>query len=119
MSESAIADLASRTGVNRLERFIELWTLKEAYLEDNLVPVCPGRLNGFTFEFNGSSGLRFPSPDGTPSAEWQFALFAPSARHRMAVAVHSGLVSEFKTLTWSNGSANANLTVVRMSSVVK
>ena len=116
LSETEIADLALRDGIDRLERFIERWTQKEAYLKA-IGAGLSGTMNRFTFEFDGSSALRFHPPDGTSSAGWQFALFAPSVRHRMAVAVQSGLVSEFKTLTWSNGPADANLRVVRTSSV--
>jgi len=70
----------------RAIRFIELWTLKEAYIK------AIGRglshpLNTFGFAFDGERDIRFcPPPDAQASA-WRFALFAPSARYRMAVAV--------------------------------
>jgi 4'-phosphopantetheinyl transferase len=117
-SEFEIADLDVRIGIDRLERFVELWTLKEAYLKAIGVGLS-GRLNAITFEFDGSSGLRFHPGDGTPGTEWQFALFAPSVRHRMAVAVHSRLASDFRVLTWSNGPADASLRVVRKSSTAR
>jgi 4'-phosphopantetheinyl transferase len=116
-SAREIADLDVRNGIDRLERFTELWTLKEAYLKatgDGLA----GPLDGFTFEFDATSGLRFHPPDGTLNTEWQFALLAPSASHRMAVAVHSALPSDLRILTWSNGPADANLRVTRTSSTV-
>jgi 4'-phosphopantetheinyl transferase len=117
-SEHEIADLDVRKGIDRLERFTELWTLKEAYVKATGAGLS-APLNAFTFEFDATSGLRFHPPDGTLATEWQFALFAPSASHRMAVAVHSGLRSELRILTWSNGPADANLGVKRKSSTVR
>lgn len=70
----------------RTIRFIELWTLKEAYIK------AIGRglsqpLSGFGFAFEGERHIRFSPPPDTQASAWTFALFAPSARHRMAVAV--------------------------------
>jgi 4'-phosphopantetheinyl transferase len=42
-----------------------------------------------TFMFRQPSTILFASPDRMESARWRFALFAPSARHRLAVAVRS------------------------------
>jgi len=117
-SAHEIADLDVRNGIDRLERFTELWTLKEAYVKATGAGLS-APLNAFTFEFDATSGLRFHPPDGTLNTDWQFALFAPSASHRMAVAVHSGLRSDLRILTWSNGPADANLGVKRKSSTVR
>ena len=70
----------------RAIRFIELWTLKEAYIK------AIGRglshpLNAFGFAFEGERHIRFSPPPDTQASAWTFALFAPSARYRMAVAV--------------------------------
>jgi 4'-phosphopantetheinyl transferase len=81
-----IADLQQCPADSRQTRFIEVWTLKEAYVKaigDGLS--CP--LDTFGFVFDGPSSLRFRSADAAESASWRFGLFAPSDRHRLAVAV--------------------------------
>ncbi|MDA1184689.1 MAG: 4'-phosphopantetheinyl transferase superfamily protein [Acidobacteria bacterium] len=74
--------------VERQARFIELWTLKEAYVK------AIGRglghsLATFGFAFDGERGIRFAPPPGEQAMQWTFALLAPSARHRLAVATRS------------------------------
>ena len=69
----------------RQERFVELWTLKEAY-----VKACGRGLSmplaefAFVFDVPGSVALVGEKVAG---ASWQCALFAPSARHRMAIVL--------------------------------
>lgn len=70
----------------RAIRFIELWTLKEAYIK------AIGRglshpLNAFGFAFEGKHHIRFSPPPDAEASAWTFTLFAPSPRYRMAVAV--------------------------------
>ena len=87
-SPAEVADVRRCTEDARHARFIESWTLKEAYVkalgEGLALP-----LDEFTFVFEGESSLRFESSRALPHAVWSFALFAPSDRHRMAVAVAS------------------------------
>jgi 4'-phosphopantetheinyl transferase len=81
-----IAHLEGCLQAERQTRFIEIWTLKEAYVKatgDGLS--C--RLDEFAFVFDGPTSFRFESSDGAQSAAWQFGLFKPSAHHRLAVAV--------------------------------
>jgi len=85
-SPSEIADLEQSAPDTRQVRFIEIWTLKEAFVKavgDGLS--CP--LDTFGFVFDGPASLRFRATDAVESASWCFALFAPSDRHRLAVAV--------------------------------
>ena len=74
--------------VERRVRFIELWTLKEAYVK------AIGRglghsLATFGFAFDGVRGIRFAPPPGELAAQWTFALLAPSVWHRLADATRS------------------------------
>ena len=69
----------------RQARFVELWTLKEAYIK-----AC-GRglsmpLDEFAFVFDAPASVESVGPD-LAAASWHCALFAPSIRHRMAVVL--------------------------------
>lgn len=67
-------------------RFIELWTLKEAYVKA-LGTGLSHPLHTFGFAVNaGSIQIDAPDNDGFT---WSFALTAPSELHRLAVAVRS------------------------------
>jgi 4'-phosphopantetheinyl transferase len=73
----------------RRARFIELWTLKEAYIK------AVGRglahpLDKFGFALEGAGDLVFDPPPGESADEWTFALFAPAPQARMAVAIRGG-----------------------------
>jgi 4'-phosphopantetheinyl transferase len=71
------------------ERFLELWTLKEAYLK------ARGRgisipLRGFEFELSGADSpqIRFdPALVRDRAASWQFALRRPARSHILALAI--------------------------------
>ena len=85
-SPAEVAELQRCADDARLLRFIEIWTLKEAYVKalgEGLS--CP--LHEFAFIFDEPRSLRFESGRVSGTAAWQFALFQPSDRHRMAVAV--------------------------------
>lgn len=77
-------DLERCAPADRLERFFEIWTLKEAYIK-TIGTGLSLPLDEFAFRFDGHSALRL---DVAPqhAASCSFALFAPSQRHRMAVA---------------------------------
>jgi len=75
----------------RPARFIELWTLKEAYLKA-IGSGLAHPLNTFAFEFGDDdfNALWFTPPPDVNATDWTFALYAPSSRHRLAIAVPSG-----------------------------
>jgi 4'-phosphopantetheinyl transferase len=67
-------------------RFIELWTLKEAYVKALGAGLShPLHTFGFTVT-DGAVQFHAPDDDGFT---WSFELMAPSAHHRLAVAVRS------------------------------
>ena len=83
-----IADLRNATERDRLARFIELWTLKEAYVKAVGRGLC---LDLQTFAFSrDDAGLLHFTPPFSDSGRWTFALFALDARYRMALAATSG-----------------------------
>lgn len=86
-SPAEVAHLRACADGVRDVRFTELWTLKEAYIK----AVGTGLshpLDTFSVLPDGPAGFRFEAPAGVDPTRWQFQWFAPSGRHRMAVAVH-------------------------------
>jgi 4'-phosphopantetheinyl transferase len=85
-SPTECADLAGCPANERARRFFELWTLKEAYIKA-IGKGLSHALNTFGFALNEAGSIGFMPPPEVDVAAWQFALFAPTDRHRMAVAV--------------------------------
>jgi 4'-phosphopantetheinyl transferase len=88
-SQAESDDLHGRTGDDHSSRFIERWTLKEAFGKatgDGLWPL----LNAAVFDLPGPGSIVFRPPDGVDASRWQFALYAPAARYRLAVAIQRG-----------------------------
>lgn len=80
-------DLRAQREDDRPVRFIELWTLKEAFIKatgDGLAHP----LDTFGFTLPGASEIRFAPPPGGEHEAWMFALYAAD-RFRLAVAVRA------------------------------
>ena len=77
------AQLLELDGDARRDRFFDLWVLKEALVKA-LGRGMAVSLSTLAFTV-GPGGIRLAAPDVHAHA-WQFALFAPSPRHRLAVA---------------------------------
>jgi 4'-phosphopantetheinyl transferase len=82
---SAIAEEAARA-----RRFFTLWTLKESYIKARGMGLSLP-LADFSFHLSASRiTVDFaPTLNDSPS-EWQFAVFAPSPEHQLAVALRCG-----------------------------
>jgi 4'-phosphopantetheinyl transferase len=80
------ADLARCPASERAKRFFDLWTLKEAYIKA-LGRGLSHSLSTFGFALNEPGSIGFMPPPDVDIAMWQFALFEPTDRHRMAVAL--------------------------------
>ena len=85
-SSREAASLARCEPAERQKRFIETWTLKEAFVKAIGSGLqCP--LHEFSFTFGDPPELAFESTRRTRRALWWFALFEPSDGYRMAIAV--------------------------------
>jgi 4'-phosphopantetheinyl transferase len=113
-SEREILALDHCAARERQVRFIELWTLKEAYLKATGAGLSTP-LNQFGFELRGDSGLEFHAPDATSIGDWRFALFAPSPGYRLAVAVRSVRPVEFSVRAWGAAATVAAVVPLRVS----
>jgi len=79
-------------------RFLELWTLKEAYVKGEGRGLAQP-FHSFGFSFDCADGLGFRAPADTPTPSWQFTLTAPSEVHRLSVAVLSGPTGSASKIT--------------------
>ena len=79
------ARLLELDGDARRDRFFDLWVLKEALVKA-LGRGMAVSLTTLAFTVGPGGDIRLDAPDVDAGA-WQFALFAPSPRHRLAVAV--------------------------------
>ena len=67
-------------------RFVELWTLKEAFLKAIGVGVS-GSLSEISFQFDDHTNIEFSGPPTIDPHEWHFALFEPISNVRAAVVI--------------------------------
>jgi len=75
------------TEADRTRRFFELWTLKEAYVKAIGAGLAhPLDTIAFTPD-QVPEAIGFDAPAGVDASGWQFALFQPTDRHVLAVAV--------------------------------
>jgi 4'-phosphopantetheinyl transferase len=87
-SPQEIAQLRSLSAAAQAERFLEYWTLKEAYLKARGTGLSLP-LDGFSIHLQPEQPIAIsfaPSLDDDPSV-WQFAQFRPTPRHVLALAV--------------------------------
>jgi 4'-phosphopantetheinyl transferase len=82
------ADLHARATGAAERRFIEIWTLKEAFVKATGAGVTRA-LDAFSFAVDEELCVAFDPPEGETAAAWRFAIFAPLDRYRMAVAVRA------------------------------
>lgn len=87
-SRSEAAALAACDRSVRSTRFTEVWTLKEAFIKATGEGLsCP--LDRFWSAFGPEASLSFGSEVSATQGHLRFALFAPTPRHRMAIAIRT------------------------------
>lgn len=70
----------------RRSRFFDLWTLKEALVKALGIGIATS-LASLIFTVDAAGGVTLEASDTIGADAWQFGLFAPGPRHRLAVAV--------------------------------
>lgn len=90
-SPDEVAALEAQPPDRRGERFLELWTLKEAYVKARgLGLALPLQRFSFRLEDGRAPAISF-APELPDTAEsWQFAQFRPTSSHVLAVAIRRG-----------------------------
>lgn len=95
-SPAEVRALRAHPTAQQRDRFYDYWTLKEAYIKARGMGLALP-LDQFSFHLDERSSMERPKiqisfdraiPDD-PS-DWQFSLFRPTARHRMAAAIRRG-----------------------------
>lgn len=88
LSELEREDLIHRDGVDRVARFIEYWTLREAYLKAVGAEIpLPARSVGFRMHRDREPTISFDPFVSDDAHRWCFHQIRPSSRHHVAVAL--------------------------------
>lgn len=89
-SPQELAELQSRPCQEQPARFIDYWTLKEAYLKARGVGLSLG-LDKFSMQIGAGQpvSISFAPGFNDDPRQWQFAQFRPTAEHAAAVAVQA------------------------------
>jgi 4'-phosphopantetheinyl transferase len=95
-SASEAASLNRLPAEERRDRFFQLWTLKEAFFKA-LGCGISGHLDTAVFDLENPVTINFQAPHGIRVPDWQFALFLPHPRIRMAIALESAQPVRFIT----------------------
>lgn len=111
-SPAEVSALATCSSEERPTRFIELWTLKEAFLKATGMGLSHP-LGDFGFNFASAGRLGFNAPPGTDASVWHFALYAPSGRHRLAVAIHSPEPPAIEAMRWPDRGVSEDVRLLR------
>ena len=87
-SERETAALRRLDASDRLERFVELWTLKESYVKARGMGLSMP-LDGFSFDLDtpGRIGLSVESGGDDVAERWRFVQFEAGPEHRVALCV--------------------------------
>jgi 4'-phosphopantetheinyl transferase len=96
-SRAELAEIDRVEPARQAIRFFELWTLKEAFVKALGVGLSQP-LNAISFSAERPDAIAFQSPSGVAAAVWQFALYAPTPEHRLAVAVSDGTTRRWRMI---------------------
>jgi 4'-phosphopantetheinyl transferase len=97
-SPTEIAQLDAEPEDARPRRFLQLWTLKEAYLKATGSGIAGG-LGRMTFAFDPAGGISFERADDARAADWRFRQFDLAGTHWLSVAALPGQAVESLPVT--------------------
>lgn len=99
-SDSEINALKALPEPQQRQRFFELWTLKESYMKARGIGLSLG-LGNFSFGFGSQSkiAISFNETIQDEPESWQFHIFDPLPRYRIAFAVKRGSKSDLTLKT--------------------
>jgi 4'-phosphopantetheinyl transferase len=90
LAAQELADLTSMSEADRLERFLQYWTLKEAYIKATGVGFAlPLKQIAFDLRDPGRISVQAGPVVGDRPDEWQFRTWR-TARHEVSVALRTG-----------------------------
>jgi len=93
-SENEAAWLRQCSDDQRVIRFVELWTLKEAFLKAIGVGLS-GLPSCVSFQLDEHARIGFSGPSIINPQEWCFALFEPASNVRLGIAIRSVVQNRF------------------------
>ena len=79
-----LAAMNELAGVQRADRFFQLWTLKEAFLKARGVSIW--RLEGVNFDVDAAGGIQWAGPSPLP-ASWEFRSFRICDHYQVGLAL--------------------------------
>jgi 4'-phosphopantetheinyl transferase len=95
-SSAEVYDLQQLPKSEQRGRFFDLWTLKESYMKARGVGLSLG-LGNFSFSLTTNNiDVRFSPAIRDDPSQWQFSIFDPTAKHRVALAVRRGSGPDLK-----------------------
>jgi 4'-phosphopantetheinyl transferase len=102
-----LADIRQSPPQDRRNRFFSYWTLKESYIKARGMGLS-FPLDAFWFDTSGRSPLLHVTDHCADAPErWHFCQYAPTAEHRMAIAVAAPRGTEPSIrLRWTDVSAD-------------
>jgi 4'-phosphopantetheinyl transferase len=93
-SLSEVASLGRRRDAAHKLRFLELWTLKEAFIKAVGVGLSQP-LDSMSFALDDEGAIAFEPPPGFAASEWHFAMFEVAGSLRIAVAAQAATPPRF------------------------
>lgn len=102
LAPDEIAQIGRCPPQDRSARFVEFWTLKEAYVKATGRGLSETFLPDFSFRIEGDQ-IRFMPPATVNAEAWQFALFVLEPHYRIAVAVACDDARPWNVIARSSG----------------
>lgn len=98
-SKREAEDLEYYTDIDKLRKFFDIWTLKEAYAKAKGVGLnFPSRSISFSVDKKDSVSVMFERPLEDSRLDWQFGIFNLYEKHKMAIAIRQTFKDDKKII---------------------